>query len=267
MKKIKALLLLLGLVVVTILIITYHPVAMVATGILAGAIIIAVTSSGPLAYETPLASVWTRRFLLGACGPVGAMLMGVEVDQGRPPWLELGLALNPLWLLLTSRLDKDQKAMVGRPKIKTDTMRGTGDAWHPEWCASQLAYDVLQAHKAVEGYRMLGTELGHSGVPARVAAMHWLIKETEHTAGHHASVIKRLCCTYGAAGLDLKVWQDEAFAVGDYSGSPKSLQVHYEPGGYWATKRSGMVRREDLVIAGSQREQIDLLHWVSRGEG
>ena len=266
MKKTKAVIALLILVAATTGVLVVPHVLEVLEGLGVGLCIIFLTSSGYAAYESPVASVWTRRILLSATMPLGLYMVYWRLENHMSPWFAEGIALNVVWLLATTGLDKGQLGMGGvkpKAKVAAGVCESMGshepeEPWHPQWCPTQLEWDVLRAHHTAEDYRILGTKLGHSGVPARVACMHWLIKEAGHTAGHHASQIKRLCCTSGPSGLGLKVWQS-----GD---ARKALQVQYEPGGDWAVKRTEGGGREDLVITGAQREQMDLLHWVSRGE-
>jgi hypothetical protein len=146
-----------------------------------------------------------------------------------------------------------------------------GVQWHPEWCASQLEWDLLRGHLAAEEYRMAGVKhCRDSGVHERANRMHWLLREVEHLAEHPASRIRRVMAKYSPQGMSLAVWQDVKDPL--YTESQRVLWLHLEGGEDHADKLGATSGKQveyakGIVIhVANTRGYMDMLHWVSRGD-
>ena len=128
-----------------------------------------------------------------------------------------------------------------------------------------IEQDLLDAHQAVEDFRLEGyADDGHA-IDSRCRKLHWMLDQIQHISSHPRSMIKRVAVeSLDNSKVELLVWQDELPWM--CTQSPRRIVFTLLSNGttsftQYADGESNMNRLN------YPQQEFDLLHWVSRNEG
>jgi hypothetical protein len=200
-----------------------------------------------------LAGVLTDTFFVGLCGGLFAGWFAVVATWHTAPPKAVSRAVVTPGVL-------DTLLKLG---LYSTSAGATGK---PDAIPTQLGWDVLRGHHAAEDLRVL-CEVSGWGIADWVQRVHWLMKETVHMSSHPLSRIHGVSVVVHATGGVDMTWQQDSVA----HTSSRSLHISVAPG-VEATAKTVVVSKDASTTidhklgAYSQRDYMNLLGWVSRGE-